>query len=82
MTGMPSTIKVDRSPVGRHGQIDVDIFAREISLPQFDVEPSMRLQLDKEIGVTALSAVNLHQRSEDSLRPGVERPVEAPGFYL
>jgi|GEM_PF-2438658 len=77
MTGMPRPT-ADTNPVGRHGQIGVDIFSREIDLPRFEAP---RPQLDEEMGVVAMTTVNLSE-SLGMPTPRAEKPDVAPGFYL
>lgn len=81
MTGMPRPT-ADTNPVGRHGQIGVDILPRDFELPRFEAESAIRPQLNQEVGVTAINAVTLAEASSPYPVPRAERPEQEPGFYL
>ena len=63
----------DTNPVGRHGRIGFEILPRDIEYPRFD-----QSYVEQAIAVVAMT----NEVEIDTLPHGVEKPVEAPGYYL
>ncbi len=71
MTERPKAV-ADTNPVGRHGRVGYEILPRDIEYPRFDRE-----HVEQAMGIVASSNVTI-----ESLPQGVQKPAEAPGYYL